>query len=125
MCGGPGPRAPDGRDRRIPLMTLAEALPGLDGIAGTVLRPTEEGYEDARRTFNDTIDRRPAAIVRCAGQEDVVTAVRAARSAGLQIAVRGGGHSVAGHAVADDALVVDLRDMRSVRVDPGRRLAFG
>ena len=70
-----------------------------------------------------SLDRRPAAIVPCATTEDVVAAVRAARAAGLPIAVRGGGHSVAGHCVADGALVVALRRMRGVDVDPERRLA--
>ncbi len=77
----------------------------------------------ARQTFNGTIDRRPATIVQCRSTADVVAAVQAARSAGLPIAVRGGGHSVAGHAVADGALVVDLREMRRVEVDPERRIA--
>lgn len=104
-------------------MTTENALPGLDLIAGTVLGPDHEGYDAARQTFNGTIDRRPAAIVQCRSTADVVAAVRAARSAGLAIAVRGGGHSVAGHAVADGALVVDLREMRRVEVDPERRIA--
>src|SRR5205814_1545012 len=122
--GRPGRLAPPRAGPRRVRMTLADALPGFDSIAGTVLRPTDEGYDEARRTFNGTIDRRPAVIVQCRDVEDVVIAVRAGRAAGLSIAVRGGGHSVAGHAVADGALVVDLRRMRSVRVDPERRLAF-
>jgi FAD/FMN-containing dehydrogenase len=105
-------------------MTVADRLPGLDAISGRVLWPSSEGYEEARVTFNGTIDRRPTVIVQCQTVDDVVAAVGAARAAGLPIAVRGGGHSVAGHAIADDALVVDLREMRAVRVDPERRLAF-
>ncbi len=97
--------------------------PGLDRIAGTVIRPDHDGYDAARVTFNGTIDRRPAAIIQCRSTDDVVAAVQAARGAGLPIAVRGGGHSVAGHAVADGALVVDLREMRRVEVDPERRIA--
>ena len=88
-----------------------------------VLRPGDEGYDAARQTFNGTIDRRPAAIVTCRSTDDVVAAVRAARSASLPVAVRGGGHGVAGHAMGDGALVVDLREMRSVTVDPERRRA--
>jgi FAD/FMN-containing dehydrogenase len=104
-------------------MTTGNSLAGLDRIAGTVLGPDDEGYDAARQTFNGTIDRRPATIVQCRSTADVVAAVQAARGAGLAIAVRGGGHSVAGHAVADGALVVDLREMRGVDVDPERRVA--
>jgi len=89
-----------------------------------VLRPDDDGYDEARASFNGMIDRRPAVIVQPATTEDVAAAVRAARSAGLPIAIRGGGHSVSGQAFAQDALVVDLRRMRSVTVDPQRRLAF-
>src|SRR6187431_2961943 len=109
--------------RRRSRMTLSEALAGLDRLEGTVTSPGDEGYDAARLTFNGMIDRRPAVIVSCRSTDDVVAAVRAARAAGLPIAVRGGGHGVAGHCVADDALVVDLRHMRSVQVDPERRLA--
>ena len=104
-------------------MTLSEALAGLDRLEGTVTNPGDEGYDAARLTFNGMIDRRPAVIVTCRSTDDVVAAVRAARAAGLPIAVRGGGHGVAGHAMADGALVVDLREMRSVTVDPERRRA--
>jgi len=104
-------------------MALADALVGLDRISGTVIHPDHDGYDAARQTFNGTIDRRPAVIVGCRTTDDVVAAVRAARAAGLPIAVRGGGHGVAGHAMADGALVVDLREMRSVTVDPERRRA--
>jgi FAD/FMN-containing dehydrogenase len=101
-------------------------LDGLDAferLGGTLIRPADDGYELARRSFNGMLDRRPAAIVTCRSVDDVVAAVLAARAAGLPIAVRGGGHSVAGHSIADAALVVDLRAMRSVVVDPERRTA--
>ena len=104
-------------------MAVGDAWAGLERIAGMVLRPEDHGYDAARQTFNGTIDRRPAVIVGCHSTDDVVAAVRAARAAGLPIAVRGGGHGVAGHAMADGALVVDLREMRSVVVDPVRRRA--
>ena len=94
--------------------------PGLP--AGAIL-PEDDAYDEHRRSFNGTVDRRPAAIVPCSSTADVVAAVRAARALGLPIAIRGGGHSVAGHSVADGALVVDLRGMRSVSVDPHARLA--
>jgi len=104
-------------------MTLSEALDGLERLSGAVTSPGDDGYDAARQTFNGMIDRHPAVIVTCRSTEDVVGAIRAARTAGLPIAVRGGGHGVAGHAVADGALVVDLREMRSVTVDPDRRRA--
>jgi FAD/FMN-containing dehydrogenase len=104
-------------------MTSSDALAGLDRLSGTVTSPGDDGYDAARQTFNGMIDRHPAVIVTCRSTDDVVGAVRAARQAGLPIAVRGGGHGVAGHAVADGALVVDLREMRSVTVDPDRRRA--
>lgn len=92
-------------------------------LNGWVTLPGDASYDEERTTFNATIDRRPAAIVRARSTDDVVAAVRAAGDQGLPIAVRGGGHNVAGHAVADGALVVDLRDQRSVSIDPVRRLA--
>ncbi len=104
-------------------MTLADAIPGLEQISGQVTMPGDPDYDAARLTFNGTIDRRPAVIVGCLTVDDVVGAVRAARAAGLTIAVRGGGHGVAGHAMADGALVVDLRRMRSVTVDSATRRA--
>ena len=92
-------------------------------VSADVVLPSDAGYDDARTIFNATIDRRPAAIVMARSTEDVAAAVRWAHEAGLPIAVRGGGHNVAGHAVADGALVVDLRGMRTVVVDPERRRA--
>lgn len=92
-------------------------------LDGWVTLPGDASYDVERTTFNATIDRRPAAIVRAKSDNDVVSAIEAANELGLPIAVRGGGHNVAGHAVADGALVVDLRDQRSVSIDPVRRVA--
>src|SRR5918994_6748886 len=75
---------------------------------GALLRPGEEGYDEARRIWNGAIDRRPALIARCAGADDVVEAVRFAREQELLVSVRGGGHAVAGYAVCDDGLMIDL-----------------
>ena len=105
-------------------MVLLDRPRELDSIAGTVLMPADTGFDEARATFNGMLDKHPAAIVQCRSTSDVVAAVRAARAAGLPIAIRGGGHSVAGHCVADGALVVDLRHMRAVTVDPERRVAW-
>ncbi len=88
-----------------------------------VLLPGDDAYDTARISFNGILDRRPAAIVSCASTDDVVAAVRAARGLGLPIAIRGGGHSVAGHSIPDGALVVSLDRMRGVVVDPARRTA--
>lgn len=90
---------------------------------GALLRPGEEGYEEARRVWNGAIDRRPALIARCAGADDVACAVRFAREQGLLLAVRGGGHSIAGHGVCDGGLMIDLSLMKAVRVDPEARTA--
>jgi hypothetical protein len=97
-------------------------------LRGTLILPGEPAYTEARAVYNAMIDRHPAAIVRCADTADVIACVRFARTHGLDIAVRGGGHNAAGLAVADDALVIDLSELRSttvnpedhtVRVDPG------
>jgi FAD/FMN-containing dehydrogenase len=90
-------------------------------VSAEVVLPGDAGYDEARATFNATIDRRPAAIVMPGSTADVAAAVRWARDEELPIAVRGGGHNVGGLAVADDALVIDLRAMREVVVDPARR----
>jgi FAD/FMN-containing dehydrogenase len=92
-------------------------------LAGEVISPRDPGYESARRVWNGAIDRRPAVIARVEGVADVAAAVRFARDEGLEIAVRGGGHNVAGHATCDDGIVIDLSRMRAVRVDPTARTA--
>ena len=92
-------------------------------VGGEVIAPGDDGYEDARRVLNAMIDRRPAAVVRCAQTADVVAAVDFARENQLDLAVRGGGHSVPGFGTVDDGVVVDLTAMQDVAVDPGRRTA--
>ena len=89
----------------------------IDGFLGAVLEPGDKSYEVARQIWNGDIQRRPAAIARCTGTADVMAAVRFAR-AWMPVAVRGGGHAVAGHALCDDGLVIDLSAMSGVRVDP-------
>jgi FAD/FMN-containing dehydrogenase len=90
---------------------------------GPVIAPEDSGYDPGRITFNGMIDRRPHLIVRPLDVDDVVSAVSYAREADLPIAIRGGGHSVAGHCIGDGGVVVDLRLMRSVVVDPDARTA--
>jgi len=92
-------------------------------IRGGVLVPGAPAYDERRRTFNAMLDRRPRVIVQPLDTGDVVAAVRWAVSNDLPISVRGGGHNVAGHAVGDDALMLDMGAMRSVSVDPVRRIA--
>ena len=96
--------------------TIATALRAQ--LSGEVWHPGHHAYDTGRRVHNGMIDRRPALIVRCQGVADVQAAVRAAREHGLEIAVRGGGHNVAGNAVCDDGLMIDLAGMRGVHVDP-------
>jgi FAD/FMN-containing dehydrogenase len=91
---------------------------------GELLLPTSPGYDGARGIWNGAIDRRPAFIARCRGVADVVAAVRFARERDLEIAVRGGGHNVAGTAVCDGGIVIDLSAMRAVWVDPAGRTAW-
>lgn len=90
---------------------------------GAVLRPTEEGYDEARTVWNAMIDRRPALIAQCAGVADVMAAVDFARDNELLLSVKGAGHNIAGNAVCDDGLMIDLSRMTSVRVDPEARTA--
>ena len=90
-------------------------------VSGRILQPGHDGYDDARRVHNGSIDRRPALIVRCRSAVDASAAVRLARENGLEISVRGGGHNVAGRAVADGAMMVDLAEMKGVSVDPQSR----
>ena len=89
-----------------------------------LILPSSPGYDDARRVFNGMIDRRPAAIARCATPDDVAAALRCGREEGLLIAVRAGGHSSPGYAVCDDGLVVDLKPLKGIRIDAARRRAF-
>jgi FAD/FMN-containing dehydrogenase len=108
-----------------PVLGEATVQELLDAIHGRVLRPDDDGYLEACRIWNGAFDaRRPALIVGCSGAADVVAAVGFARSNDLAIAVRGGGHSVAGFSSCDDGIVIDLSAMRSVRVDPGARRAY-
>ena len=102
-------------------MRAVQALAG--DLRGTLLLASSAGYEQARRIWNGMIDRRPALIARCAGTADVVRAVAFAREHDLLVAVRGGGHNVAGNAVCNDGLMIDLSLMRSVHVDPAAERA--
>ncbi|MGW7682443.1 FAD-binding oxidoreductase [Kribbella sp. NPDC054772] len=102
---------------------LGEATLGefAEGLRGELVRPTDPSYDEARSIWNAAHDKRPALIVRCHGAADVIRAVEFARSEGLALAVRGGGHSIPGFSTTDGGLVIDLSPMNTVRIDPDRR----
>jgi FAD/FMN-containing dehydrogenase len=94
------------------------------GLRGQLLSSGDDGYADACQVWNAMIDRHPALIARCAGVADVISAVNFARDRNLLVAVRGGGHSVAGNAVCNDGLVIDVSPMKGIHVDPAARTAW-
>ena len=138
LNGWPG--SPSGLDERAPRVTIHDismtggqtmgttstySAGGLDelrsSVSGRIIQPDDGGYDEARRVHNGLIDRRPAIIVRCRSAADAAAALRFARAEGLDISVRGGGHNVAGRAVADDAVMIDLAEMKGIEVDPDAR----
>lgn len=104
-------------------MTITEQSSALAGFRGEVLQPNTTAYDAARRVWNHAIDRYPSVILRCTSTADVQAAVTHAQQAGLVIAVRAGGHSMAGLSVCDDGAVIDLTAMKDIQVDPIRRTA--
>jgi FAD/FMN-containing dehydrogenase len=117
-----GVQAVDGNGNGIALDgATVEALAAQ--LRGALVKPGDAGYDDARRIWNAMIDRRPALIARCTGTADVMAAVSFARTHNVRLAVRGGGHNIAGNAICDGGLVADLSGMRSVRVDPRAKRA--
>jgi FAD/FMN-containing dehydrogenase len=93
-------------------------------FAGEVIRPGDAAYDLARQVWNATVDRHPALIVRPRNAHDVILALHVARANDLPLAVRGGGHSVAGYGTVDRGLIIDLSHMKSLEIDPERRLAI-
>ena len=92
-------------------------------LRGDLLQPGDAAYDSTRKVWNEMVDKRPALIVRCRGVADVIAGVRFAKQHDLLLAVRGGGHNVAGNAVCDGGLMLDCAGMKSVRVDPIARTA--
>ena len=90
-------------------------------LRGEIIQPGDEGCDEARKVYNGMIDKRPSLIARCVDVADVVSAVNSARENDILLAVRGGGHNGGGLGVCDDGLVIDLSQMRGVRVDPKAR----
>lgn len=106
------------------LDTVPRSLKTLDGASGRVVTPDDLTYDDSRAVFYGDVDKHPAAIVRVANVDDVRRAIAAARAGGLELAVRSGGHSMAGHSSTEGGIVIDLRDMRRVDIDPVVRTAW-
>jgi FAD/FMN-containing dehydrogenase len=104
-------------------LEVEERRPLAERLSGQVLVPGDPGYDDARRIHNGLIDKHPAAIARCLHTADVVDAVNFGVTEGLEISVRGGGHNVAGKAVSDGGLMIDLALMKGIHVDPSRSVA--
>jgi FAD/FMN-containing dehydrogenase len=104
-------------DTSNPLAELDET------IRGEIIRPGDAGYDEARTVHNGMHDRRPSLVVRCQDAADVMATIRSAREAGLEIAIKGGGHSVPGYGTVDDGVVIDMSGMRNVSVDPTQRRA--
>src|SRR5205807_4162645 len=94
-----------------------------DRVRGELIEPGDEAYEEARQVRNGMIQRRPQVIVRPQTVEDIVAAVNYGRDAGVDLAIRGGGHSVPGYGTCDDGVVIDMSTMREVEVDPDKRVA--
>jgi len=103
-------------------MTLSTSLDGLRAVRGLVITPDDAAYDDARRVWNGMIDKRPAVIVRAAGPGDVTPTIAYARATGLPLAIRGGGHSVAGTGTVEGGIVLDMGGMTAVDVGPDARL---
>src|SRR6476646_2113884 len=104
--------------------SIADAIVDLaTTFSGELLTPRDAGYEEARRVHNGLVNKRPALIARCRGVADVADAIRLARKLGLEVAVRGGGHNVAGRATIDGGLMIDLAPMKGIHVDPKSRTA--
>ena len=105
----------DGKDSVVLEDTVEEFRKSL---RGQLIGPDDEGYEEARNVWNGNIDRRPALISRCAGVADVINSVNFARANNLLVAIRGGAHSAAGHGTCDGGIVIDVSQLKGIRVDP-------
>src|SRR6266571_1430317 len=98
-------------------------LEGLTGFSGELLRPPDTGYDEARRVHNGLIDKRPALIARCRSAADVASTVNLTQRLGLEAAVRGGGHNVAGRATINGGVMIDVSPMKGIVVDLKQRIA--
>jgi len=115
--------------RRAEQRSQPRSLPGSiadlrAALLGRVIAPEDPDYESARLVFNAAVDRRPALVIRPADSADVSLVVSLARTDGVELAVRGGGHSQAGHGTSDGGLVLDMSNLRGLHIDPARRVAW-
>ena len=94
-----------------------------EAVRGRVITPSDSDYDDARAVYNGMHDRKPRAVIQCLDSADVMAVVAAGRDSGLDLAIRGGGHSVPGFGTVDDGLVIDLSKMNNVWVDPVKKIA--
>ena len=101
---------------------VAQAVSEIAGtFSGLLLQPSDAGYDAARRVHNGMVNKRPALVAQCRGVADVVDAIKLARGLGLELSVRGGGHNVAGRAVVEGGVMIDLAGMKGIHVDARRR----
>src|SRR5919109_1811312 len=105
------------------MSTAVDITPVASAFTGALLKPGDSGYDEARRVHNGLVDKRPALIARCNGTADVADAVKLARAVNLGVAVRGGGHNVAGRGTIDGGLMIDLAPMKGIHVDARQRTA--
>ena len=104
--------------------SISQAVGELAGVfGGQLIQPTDPGYEEARRVHNGLVNKRPVLVARCKGTADIVDALSLGRKLNLEVAVRGGGHNVAGRGSTDGGLVIDLAPMKGIHVDPKARTA--
>ena len=108
----------------VPSTSLPPSLTSLAGVTGHIVTPDDPAYDETRAVFYGGIDKRPSAIVRARNAHDVGRVIETARRDGYELAIRSGGHSVAGHSTTDGGLVIDLREMSSIDVDPDARTAW-
>ena len=104
--------------------TVRPSRSKLSGIKGRVITAADPAYDQARTVFYGGIDKRPRAIIQVADVEDVRQVIQTARAEGIELAIRSGGHSVVGHSTTDGGLVIDLRTMSKIEIDPGARTAW-
>lgn len=121
MSKNTGGRSPNNSSIAPLNVSIVETLKA--NLQGQIILPENQGYEKARQVYNALIDRRPLLIIRCAGVADVISTVNFARKYELPVSIRGGGHSLAGFAVCNDGIVIDLSNLKSIRVDPQRSTA--